>query len=200
MEVLILKAGILPRPELGAVCILFELFPKASLLPNVPFTGGIVFSESPPSALIEPTFTRGPLGPVFMFQDDIQPLPRLNPTPWARSYTLVSDKIKRTGMEDIRSFKADLDPKSVQVRDEHATAEVIVVGPLQKQHVFGVTWKPGHEPDWSWQGAENWLKTEFNAEHAGLEPATLIELVGTAVMNYAREHRLHDAAQPHPEP
>ena len=90
-------------------------------------------------------------------------------------------------MNSESAHKAALDPKSVKIDAEHATANVIVNGAFQKRYVFGIAWKPGHETDWSWQGTEGWLQTEFNAEHAGLEPAQLVALVGTAVMDYAEE-------------
>lgn len=89
-------------------------------------------------------------------------------------------------MDGLHNLKAALDGKSVQIHNEHATADIIVEGAFRKQYVFGITWKPGHEADWSWQGDETWLQTQFNAERAGLEPARLLELVASALTDYAQ--------------
>jgi hypothetical protein len=91
-------------------------------------------------------------------------------------------------LDRLQDYKAALDPQSVKISNGQATADIIVDGAFRKQYVFSIAWKPGHEADWSWLEADEiWLQTEFNAEHAGLEPAQLLELVGAAVMGYARE-------------
>ena len=89
-------------------------------------------------------------------------------------------------MAEHTALNAVIDAASVTLHDGHIVASLMVEDELQVQHVFYVTWKPGHEADWTWQGEDSWLQTEVNAEHLGIEPARLIALAEKAVADAAR--------------
>ncbi|MDD4881593.1 MAG: hypothetical protein PHX10_08460 [Gallionellaceae bacterium] len=89
-------------------------------------------------------------------------------------------------MEERAALDAVIDTASVTLHDEHLVASLIVEDESHIRHVFYVTWKPGHEADWTWQGEDSWLQTEVNAEHLGIEPARLIALAEKAVADAAR--------------
>jgi len=87
-------------------------------------------------------------------------------------------------MSGESDFKAVLDATSVLSHDDHVTASLLVRGRFGKQYTVGVTWKKGHEADWSWQEEESWLQTEFNAERIGVEPAQLLDAAQAAIQAY----------------
>jgi hypothetical protein len=102
--------------------------------------------------------------------------------------------MEKPRVSDVSASKAELDSGSVQINDEHVMANLVVEGHFQKQFVFGVIWKRGHELDWSWQGLEGWLQTEFNAEQSGIEAAHLLGLAEMAIKDFAK-----DMGKEHPD-
>jgi hypothetical protein len=101
--------------------------------------------------------------------------------------------MEQAKLSDESDFKAVLDATSVAIKDDRVTANIHVSGRFHKQYVFGVTWKKGHEADWSWQGTESWLQTEFNAEQLGVEPAQLLASAEAAILDFAADRATQNA-------
>ncbi|TCJ11962.1 hypothetical protein EZJ19_13440 [Parasulfuritortus cantonensis] len=76
---------------------------------------------------------------------------------------------------------AEIDAANAKLEDGAVVADLIVKDSRQTRHVVPVTWRPGHEDDWTWQGEETWLQTERYAEHMGMDPARLVALAARAV-------------------
>lgn len=89
-------------------------------------------------------------------------------------------------MEAHSALDAVIDTASAKRHDDHIVASLMVEDERQVRHVFYITWKPGHETDWAWQGEDSWVQTEVNAEHLGIEPARLIALADQAVAAAAK--------------
>lgn len=84
-----------------------------------------------------------------------------------------------------QDLEAALDETSVRLVDGYMVATLVMKRRFHLQYAFAVTWRTGHEVDWSWQGSETWLQTELNAEQLGIEPSELLALAQGAIAQFA---------------